>query len=175
MNPIDIGISIFLLIAILLGLKKGFVASVISLAALIISIIIVSQLSPVIVFFLVTKFNLSEILSVIISYLVVFIFIAIIAKFLIKILHKIIKKLKISFLNRALGAVLGFCNGLIILIIIVLLINLTPFDEDFAEITSESQAVVSIRLLADKITQEMPDFKSKQEDAIDELIKKVNI
>ena len=42
MNPIDIGISIFLLIAILLGLKKGFVASVISLAALIISIIMLN-------------------------------------------------------------------------------------------------------------------------------------
>ncbi|MCD4819323.1 MAG: CvpA family protein [Candidatus Cloacimonetes bacterium] len=175
MNPIDIGIFVFLLIAILVGLKKGFVASVISLAALVISIIIVSQLSPVIVFFLVTKFNLSEIIAVIISYLVVFIFIAIIAKILIKILHKIIKKLKISALNRILGAILGLCNGLIILIIMVLLINLTPFEEDFVEATSDSQAVTSLRLLADKISQEMPDLKSKQEDAIDELIKKVNI
>jgi len=175
MNPIDIGISIFLVVALLLGLKKGFVASVISLAALVISIIIVSQLSPFIVFFLVTKFNLSEILAVIISYLVVFIFIAIIAKIMIKILHKVIKKLKISFINRILGAILGFCNGLIILVLIILLINITPFDEDFKEATSDSKAVASLRLLADKISQEMPDLKSKQEDAIDKLIKKVNI
>ncbi len=95
-------------------IKKGFIAAIIHLAALIIAIAIVSKVSPPIAFYLITKFSLSELAAAIISYAIVFIIIGLLAKLTIYILHKVVKLLKIGIVNRILGFIFGLLNGALV-------------------------------------------------------------
>jgi membrane protein required for colicin V production len=170
MNMIDIVLGIFLLITALIGLKKGFIAAIIHLAALIIAIAIVSKASPPIAFFLITKFSLSELAAAIISYAIVFIIIGLLAKLTIYILHKVVKLLKIGIINRILGFIFGLLNGALVLIILMLIINVSPFEPEFREWAKDSVIISNLQNVIDEFAADIPVLKKQQVDEIDQLI-----
>jgi membrane protein required for colicin V production len=170
MNVIDIYFGLFLLLTALFGLYKGFVASIIHLAALILAFILVSEISPMIAFLLITKLNFSELLAAILSYVIVFVSIVFLAKLTIYFLHKVIKILKISFINRILGFIFGLVNGLVILSFLILLVNISPFEKKFSHWSKDSQLITSLQKWIDKLTANVPELKQQQKDGIDQLI-----
>lgn len=169
MNTIDLVLGIFLLIIAFFGFKKGFIASIIQLAALIIALLIVAQISPHIAFFLITKFQFSELAAAIVSYLLVFIAIGFLAKLTIVILHKIVKLFKIGFINHILGFLFGLLNGTLVLTFFLLLINISPFRQEFHNWSQGSKIVPMIQYILDEFTKNLPVLEEQPKDGIDEL------
>ena len=172
MNIIDIGLGFFLLIALLIGLKKGLIASIIHLVALVCTFILITKLSPAIAFLLHSKLNLSELVAAILSYLIILIVIIILAKITVYFLHKVIKMLKLTVVNRILGAIFGFCNGILILVICLLIISISPFQREFDQWSRDSQVIDALRIITNEFNKNLPELQEKKMDGIDELIEK---
>lgn len=172
MNTIDIGLGVFFILTLLIGLRKGLIASIIHLIALVFTFILIAEASPYISFLLHTKFNLSELVSAILSYIIVLVVIIILTKLVILLLNKLIKALKLSMINRILGAVFGFCNGVILLAIVLLLISISPFQKEFDNWSQDSKIIDALRIVSDEFSKNLPDLQEKKLDGIDELIEK---
>jgi len=173
MNTIDIILGIFIFFTFLIGLKKGFIASIINLIALIISLILISQLGPVIKIFLIKVFSLREIIAIILSYVIIFTLIIIIARITILILQKVITFLNLSFINRFLGAIFGLINGVMILIILLLICDISPFREDVKNLTRDSKIVKYLRIFTDEIeTNIKPIKKEEKAKRLEDIINK---
>ena len=96
MGVIDWIILLGLLIAMFLGWRKGLVAAVIHLAAVIVGFFLIGHFYPLVANSLQNKFALSASLSTIISVILILLFFAVLVRFLISIFHLILKGVRLS-------------------------------------------------------------------------------
>ena len=134
MNYIDIIIGILLLLSAISGFKKGLIAELASLAALILGIWGAVEFSFVTSEFLVENLNLTTEHLPIISFVVTFIVIVILVHIVGNVVNKMVETVMLGFVNKLAGLVFGFLRAALVLSIILVVFD--KIDED-VEILSE--------------------------------------
>ncbi len=128
MNYIDIILVILLLLAAINGFKKGLIAEVASLAALILGIWGAIEFSYITSDFLVENFDLHTKHLNIISFVVTFIVIVILVHIVGNTINKLAETVMLGFVNKLAGLVFGVLRSALILSIILVVFD--KIDED---------------------------------------------
>ena len=150
MNYIDIVLAILLVLAAINGFRKGLIAELASLAALILGIWGAIEFSDVTSEFLVENFDLKSEHLNIISFIVTFVVIVILVHIVGGVVNKMVETVMLGFLNKLAGMVFGIVRAALILS--VLLVVFDKIDEDIQilspEAKGESRMYEPIRNLA---------------------------
>lgn len=128
MNYIDIVLAILLVLAAISGYRKGLIAEVASLAALILGIWGAIKFSYITSEFLIENFNLQTDYLNIISFVVTFIVIVILVHIVGNTVNKIVDTVMLGFVNKLAGLVFGVLRSALILSIILVVFD--NIDED---------------------------------------------
>lgn len=155
-----------------IGLRKGFIKSIIGLLALIVIVLFIAKIGHLVKALLIIKLEMGEMLSTILAYILIALIITIIAKIAIRILQSIVDFLHITWLNKLFGIFFGLFNGALIIAIVILLLNISPLDSTIRKSTSNSRIITSIRVIIDKIETDYSQMK-KLKKPIQEKMKKV--
>lgn len=169
MHILDIILGVFLLVLALWGLKKGFIASIIQLLGLIIAIVIISKMGHFVKEWLISRFDLNEILAVIASYILIFLVIMITVRIIIFLMHSFVELLHLKWLNRLLGALFSVINGLLVISILTIIFNISPFDKEIAKFTEQSHIMKVVRSITNILEKNYPNI-DKITDPIKEKI-----
>ena len=148
---LDIILSLFLVLFLFVGYKKGFVSSVISLVGLSAIVVLIGRFAPLAKEGLIGRFALSSLSATVLSYILIVVLIMLIAKIVKIILHKIILFLEINWLDKLLGSVFGLMNGVLILMLLVIMIDVLPISNYVWDKTSNSKLTNSIRILTQDV------------------------
>lgn len=128
MNYIDIVLGILLILAAISGFKKGLVAEVASLAALVLGIWGAIKFSYITSEFLVENFNLQTQYLNLISFAVTFVVIVILVHIVGNTITKMMDVVMLGFVNKLAGLVFGIVKSALILSIILVVFD--KIDED---------------------------------------------
>ncbi|MCF7793704.1 MAG: CvpA family protein [Candidatus Cloacimonetes bacterium] len=176
MHLLDIIIGIFVLAFVFNGLRKGFIKSVLGLLGLIVIIILIIKIGNPVKIMLIRELGINEILAVALAYILIIFFITIVVKIIGWMLSKIMNILNAGCLDRILGMVFGFLNGVLIIAIVLILLDITPMRKSIRKFTNDSVAVQYIRkftLIVDKNFPEANKFKVPIEKTIEDLDQKI--
>lgn len=174
MNYIDIVLGIFLILAAIGGYRKGFVAEVASLAALILGIWGAIKFSYVTTEFLIENFNLKTDYLNLISFAVTFVVIVILVHIVSGAVQKMVETVMLGFVNKLAGLVFGVLKSALILSILLVLFD--KIDDDvhiLPESTKDSSRMYEpIRSFAPSI---FPFIDVWEIDLKDKKIQKKNV
>ena len=137
MNFLDLLISVFVIVFIILGYRKGFIISLATFAALILGVYLAVHFSNFMDKFLLENFKPSRSWLPILSFTITFLLVVIGVLLIAKLMEKIVDVIGMSFLNHLCGAILGFVKGVILCSIILFII--TSFDPKEKGITREDK------------------------------------
>jgi len=126
MGVIDWSILAVLLVFTIIGFRRGLAGAVVQFAGAILAFFLVGHYYPLLANQLMLKYGHGKNLSTFISILLILILIIVVLRFVIWILDRFIKACNLSWLNRGLGAALGFLNGLILVIIFTIFMDYMP-------------------------------------------------
>lgn len=126
MGVIDWSILAVLLIFAIVGFRRGLAGAVVQFAGAILAFFLVGHYYPLLANQLMLKYGHGKTLSTFIAILLILILIVVILRFVIWILDRFIQACNLSWLNRVLGALLGFANGLILVIILSVMMDYMP-------------------------------------------------
>jgi membrane protein required for colicin V production len=150
MNYIDIVLALILVFSAINGFRKGLIAELASLAALILGIWGAIEFSDVTSEFLVENFNLKSEHLNIISFVITFVVIVILVHIVGGVVNKMVETVMLGFLNKLAGMVFGIMKAALILSIVLVVFD--KIDEDIQilspEAKSESRMYEPIRNLA---------------------------
>lgn len=122
----DIIFIVIVLVAVIRCVYRGFIAEVLSVAALLAGIIgavlLVKPASRLLI-----QYAGIERAAPVIAFLAVFLIIYIVVKILEGLLHRMFEALHIEKLDRALGFFLGIVEGLLVCVVIVFVLTVQPF------------------------------------------------
>jgi membrane protein required for colicin V production len=174
MNYIDIVLGILLILAAIGGFKKGLIAEVASLAALILGIWGAIKFSHTTSEFLVENFNLTTEYLNLISFVVTFVVIVILVHIVGNVVSKLVEAVMLGFVNKLAGLIFGVLKAALILSIILVLFD--KIDEDvhiLSESTKENSRMYEpIRSFAPSI---FPFIDVWEIDLKDKEKKKINV
>ncbi len=175
MHILDIIIGIFLLAFVINGLRKGLIQSVLGLLGLILIIVLIVKVGTPVKFMLIQELGINEIIAMILSYILIVIFIVIIIRLVGWILGNIISVLNAGCLDKILGMIFGFLNGVLIIAIILILLDISPIRKTVRNATRDSVAVQYIRKFTHIVDSNFPDtekLKIPIEKSMEDLDKK---
>jgi len=104
MNYLDIGLLVMLAVTLFMGLKRGLIKGVLSLAGVILGIVLASRFY--------TAFSDSTV-GQIITFVAIFVIVAWVASLLGSLIRKVAKMVLLGWVDNILGAVLGLAIGVI--------------------------------------------------------------
>ncbi len=161
-NITDIILGIFLVILLINGIRKGFIACLIHLLGLIAAFFLITNVGFLVKRNLIIRLKMSDNLAHIFSYLIIFILILILARIVIILLHKVITELNLNFINRSLGAVFGLASGAFIIALLLIFIDVTPMKGFIRKETSNSRIVSYVRLMTREILDLFPEVEEQK-------------
>jgi membrane protein required for colicin V production len=123
MNVLDIIILVLLVIFTIQGFRKGLVAELSSLLALILGVYVAFFFSDVTADFLNTFFGIESKYLKLIAFVLTLVLVIVAIVAIGKVIEKIINTLMLGFFNRLTGAVFGIIKGMLILSLIIMLLN----------------------------------------------------
>lgn len=172
MNYIDIVLGILLLFAAISGFRKGLIAELAGLAALILGIWGAIEFSDITSEFIVENFNWqSEHLSII-SFAVTFVVIVILVHIIGGVVNKLVETVMLGFVNKLAGLVFGILKSALILSIILVLFD--KIDEEVeilsSEIKTESRLYEPIRNFAPSIFPFINIWDDRDENSLNEEV-----
>ncbi len=126
MGIIDWLMLLVLLIFTIQGFRHGLVGTLLQIAGSIAAFFLVGHYYPLLRLSLVGKYHLNNTLATVISVLLILALIAVVVRIVIYLVNKALKALHLSTLNKLLGLVLGFANGLLILIVLTVALDFLP-------------------------------------------------
>lgn len=126
MGFIDWIILGFILVYIYLGWRKGLMAAIVQFCGFVLTFFLVGHYYPLVQRSLILKFHLSRGLSTVVSVMLIIVLVMVVLRIVIYILTQLLKALSLTTLNRSLGAVGGFANGLLIVIILMVMLDFIP-------------------------------------------------
>jgi len=138
MNYIDIILIILLFLAAINGFKKGLIAEVASLAALILGIWGAIEFSYITSDFLVENFDLHTKHLNLISFVVTFIVIVILVHIVGNTINKLAETVLLGFVNKLAGLIFGVLRSALILSIILVVFD--KIDEDVHILSENTKA-----------------------------------
>ncbi len=119
MNVLDIIFIIILFYGIIKGVVKGFVVEVASFVGVILGIYLAKYNSATLALFLNGLIDIAEEYNQAISFVIIFVLVIIVCHILAKIIDKTLKLIMLGWLNKLLGAALGFIKFALIISIIL--------------------------------------------------------
>ncbi len=128
MNYLDLIIGLLLLLGVIRGLFKGFIASVASLAGLIIGIWASIKFAGVVGGWLASFIHTKPEYINVVSFILIFIGVAIALSFLGSLVEKIAESIQLGFANKILGGLFGFFKAALMISFLLVLMN-TFFEE----------------------------------------------
>lgn len=129
MNWLDLTVSVFLVIALVNGYRKGLVMQLAELSAVVLAAIFGGKLADRILPELLRLFELSPNVARALSYIVAFIAIAIVISFIGRLIQKFLDAIFLSFINRLLGSIIAMGTTMILLSILLnLVLMLDPHE-----------------------------------------------
>ncbi|MDY6916300.1 MAG: CvpA family protein [Candidatus Cloacimonadota bacterium] len=162
-NIIDVIFAIFLFIFFFIHLRKGLVASVLHLAGLVITVLLVYHIGHSVKDMIVTKLNLSNTLALIIAYILIILTVMLITKIIIIIINRVMKFLHLNTLNRILGGLFGLINGILVISILLIIVDISPFLK-FARPDINKSYIVQVTRKATGIAKEkIPQLHEEEE------------
>ncbi len=123
MSIFDIIVIVCLLIALCIGIKKGFIAQVVSLVSLCLGVWLSVTFAAPVSRWLESWISLDDTVLKIIAFVMIFCVVAIVLTLVGKILEKIVKVVLLGWLNRLLGAVLAVVECILILCILLMIFD----------------------------------------------------
>ncbi|HCX59044.1 MAG: CvpA family protein [Candidatus Cloacimonadales bacterium] len=126
MGVIDWIILALMLVCTFLGFRRGLIGAVVQFAGVILAFFLVGHYYPLLANQLMLKYGHGKTLSTIIAVVLILVLIIVIVRFVLWICDRFIRALNLSWLNRSLGAILGFLNGLILVIIFSVVMDYMP-------------------------------------------------
>ncbi|MDP2237986.1 MAG: CvpA family protein [Bacteroidales bacterium] len=129
MNILDIIILILLVIFTIQGFRKGLVAELSSLLALILGVYVAFFFSSVTADFLHEFFGIESKYLKLIAFVLTLVLVIVAVAAIGKVVEKIINTLMLGFFNRLTGAVFGAIKGMLILSLILMLLNYLEIGE----------------------------------------------
>ena len=138
MNYIDIILGLLLLFSAIGGFKKGLIAELASLAALILGIWGAIEFSDITAEFLIENLNIQTKHLNIISFVVTFVVIVILVHVVGNVVNKLVDTVMLGFVNRLAGLVFGILKS--VLILSVLLVVFDKIDDDIEILSSRAKA-----------------------------------
>jgi uncharacterized membrane protein required for colicin V production len=126
MGIFDWLILLFIAFMIWRGWRQGFIGMVLHLVGVILVFFLIAHYFPLVKHGLMLKLHLGVILSTILSVILIVAMIAIIIQIIKMILERTLKLMHISFLNSAMGGIMGAMTGLIFIVVLSLLIEVIP-------------------------------------------------
>ncbi len=133
-NYIDLILIIPLLWGIVRGLFKGFIMSIGSIIGLLLAFYLSNTYAPVCSNYLATWFTLSNQLSYVLAYLMIFVVVIVLIFSISLLLEKSIKLVSLGWLNKLIGAIVGFLKYAFIC---SLLINLVEIVDEKVDIIKQ--------------------------------------
>lgn len=137
MNYIDIILGLLLVFSAISGFRKGLVAELASLAALILGIWGAIEFSYITSNFLTENFNLDTEHLNIISFIVTFVVIVILVYIVGNAVNKLIETAMLGFINKLAGLAFGILRSALILSIILVIFD--KIDEDVEILSQEAK------------------------------------
>ncbi len=138
MNYIDIILGLLLLFSAIGGFKKGLIAELASLAALILGIWGAIEFSDITAEFLIENLNLQTKHLNIISFIVTFVVIVILVHIVGNVINKLVDTVMLGFVNRLAGLVFGIVKSALILSVILVVFD--KIDDDIEILSSRAKA-----------------------------------
>jgi len=135
---LDIIFIVITLVAVIRCVYRGFIAEVLSVAALLFGIAGAVLLARP-VSRLIMEYTKIENAAMVIAFLGVFIIIYIVVKISEGLIHRLFEALHLEKLDRALGFFLGLIEGVLVCAVIVFILSAQPFF-DVGDLLSESRA-----------------------------------
>jgi membrane protein required for colicin V production len=123
-------------VSLLLGLFRGFAKEIISLAAWVLGFFAALKLSPTVDQWLVPYLP-HAMARYVLSMVGIFFVVVLIGCIVNKIIHAFLKFTGFGFLDHMLGLVFGLLRGLLFVVLILLLIRVTPFQQEAVFAQSE--------------------------------------
>ncbi len=123
MNYIDIVLGILLVLAAINGFRKGLVAEVASIAALILGIWGAIEFSYVTSDFLVENFELQTDHLNLISFVITFVVIVVLVHIVGNVVSKLLDAVMLGFVNKLAGLVFGVLKAALILSVVLVIFN----------------------------------------------------
>ena len=137
MNSLDIFILIPIVLGFVLGLFRGLVKEIASLAAIVLGIYIAKFFSPTVSQWLIDIFNLSVSIAKPAAYLLLFVAFAVALLIVVRLIDKLLSAIALGGLNKILGAFFGTVK--FALIVSVLLNVFSMFDGYFSLLDKEER------------------------------------
>jgi membrane protein required for colicin V production len=138
MNYIDIVLGLLLVFSAISGFRKGLVAELASLAALVLGIWGAIEFSYVTSDFLVENFNLQTKYLDIISFVLTFVVIVILVHVVGSVINKLVETVMLGFINKLAGLAFGVLRAALILSIILVVFD--KIDEDVEILSREAKS-----------------------------------
>ncbi|MDX9834260.1 MAG: CvpA family protein [Desulfobulbus sp.] len=126
MGFIDWLILIMLAVSAFMGYRKGIAAMLVRLGGAVALFLLIGQIFPLVRNALIENFKLGLVLSCILAAILIIVAAVVILGLLAKIFTKALKVVRLSAVNRFLGLVMGFVNGLVSVIILMVLLDYAP-------------------------------------------------
>ena len=167
-SPPDILFSLVLLYFTINGLLRGLIKEITGLISLFISCYIASEYHGKLDF-LINKYHIisNHNYSQIVAFLIIFFTTIIIIKILSSLIQGFFEFVYLGWLNKLLGALLGFIKGLVIISIIIFCFGAMPFDEKtINQINDDS----SIYRMGDRIKKNLLKNATNKQNLINQNI-----
>lgn len=126
MGLIDWIILVFLVFWIVLGIRRGLAGAIVQFVGGILAFFLIGHYYPLVANQLMLKYNHSKSLAGIISVVLIAILIVVLIRFITWILNRFIAAVGLSGINKFMGAVTGFLNGVLIIIVIMATLDYLP-------------------------------------------------
>ena len=115
-----------LLIFTYFGWRKGLAANIVQFCGYILSFFLVGHYYPLVQRSLMQKYDMAAPVAVVISVLIILALLVVLTKLVIYIISRILVASKLSTPDKALGALIGFGNGLLVVIIFMIILDFMP-------------------------------------------------
>lgn len=128
---VDIGLAAFLVLSVLIGLMRGFVFELLSLAGWFVAFIAARMLGPMLAPY-VPVGGAGTVLNQWVAFAVVFLAALVLWGLGARLVRALVHATPLGLPDRCLGALFGALRGLVILLLVALLVGLTPLQSTLA-------------------------------------------
>ena len=129
MNTADIAIAVIITISVLIGLVRGFVVEVLSLAVWAAAVFLAMLLGDDVAGLFEQSISLPS-ARYALGYLAVFVGVLVVGAVFVYLMRKIVQGTGLSGTDRMLGMVFGLARGAVIVVVLALFLGLTPLARD---------------------------------------------
>ncbi len=126
MGFIDWLIVILLALAAFQGFRKGLVATLVRIGGAIAVFLLIGQVFPLVKNGLIVNLKLGLVPANLLAVLLIIVVVAVILGLINHVFKKLLKASHLSGLNKFLGLIFGFLNGLVVIIVLMVLLDLAP-------------------------------------------------